>query len=80
MHLVLELRERAGGELLCGEVVRVRGGVGRCGDEMSMRKRERGGELGEGARTAHGEDVGDQVGVPLCGAPDYETAPARVSG
>ena len=30
VHLVLELRERAGGELLGGEKLRVRGGVGCC--------------------------------------------------
>jgi hypothetical protein len=33
VHLVLELRQRAGGELLGREVLRVRGRVGRCRGE-----------------------------------------------
>lgn len=31
----------------------------------------------KGRRTAHGEDVRDQLRVPLCGAPDYETSPVE---
>ena len=77
VHLVLELRERAGGELLCGEVLRVRGGVGRCGDEMSMRKRERGGELGEGGDVLHTEKTWETRSGYHCAARQTTKPPLR---
>lgn len=76
MHLVLELRERAGGELLGGEVLRVRGGVGCCGDGVNTVHGER--ELGEGgADVLHTEKTWDTSSGYHCAARQTTKPPLR---